>query len=448
MNKIYRLWGKLGVILSAFIFVWATTISVIPVSVNANITDINSNAPIFNLCMEEIKKQKIMEILNVFETGSKKGNYAAISIFKDGPNDMRQITYGRSQTTEYGNLKELIQNYVDADGKYSKDLEEYVEKIGKRPSLERNSTFKDLLRKAGKDPVMHQVQDKLWFEEHNFDHPLSMLVVYDSYIHSGGILSFLRKKFKATPKDEKEWIKQYVNTRHDWLRTHRRPILRKTIYRTNLFKSLIREDNWDMSKSFRAQGISWTAEKPNPHAVKIVEESEEQPQYLISTTIKLPKLDDAVEFYGEGDHLAWFSLPIEVKIPSGVALTSRVGDDRSDYVCHHKVKDRLETALQEVYDFLGEEKFKKEGWNIFGGGYKKDGDDAQRLGLKVIFNPSNTKSEQKFTDEAVDIMEAHGFLNIGRATGKDFGTFVAYVPDYKKGDYYAKLGLPKHIKSI
>jgi len=194
MNKIYRLWGKLGVILSAFIFVWATTISVIPVSVNANITDINSNAPIFNLCMEEIKKQKIMEILNVFETGSKKGNYAAISIFKDGPNDMRQITYGRSQTTEYGNLKELIQNYVDADGKYSKDLEEYVEKIGKRPSLERNSTFKDLLRKAGKDPVMHQVQDefferrywkpaKLWFEEHNFDHPLSMLVVYDSYIH-------------------------------------------------------------------------------------------------------------------------------------------------------------------------------------------------------------------------------------------------------------------------
>src|SRR5215470_12651723 len=53
-------------------------------------------------------------VINVFETGSIQGNYAAISIFNDGPHDIRQITYGRSQTTEYGNLPELVRMYVDA----------------------------------------------------------------------------------------------------------------------------------------------------------------------------------------------------------------------------------------------------------------------------------------------------------------------------------------------
>ena len=47
---------------------------------------------------------------------SRGGKYGAISIFEDGPNDIRQITYGRSQTTEYGNLRELVQMYVEAGG--------------------------------------------------------------------------------------------------------------------------------------------------------------------------------------------------------------------------------------------------------------------------------------------------------------------------------------------
>ena len=440
---------KIGAILFASIFVW---------SVNANVRDINNNAPVYNLYMEETKKQKIMEVLNVFETGSKKGNYAAISIFSDGPNDMRQITYGRSQTTEFGNLKELIKDYVAANGKYSDDLEEYVDRIGKRPSLQTNSKFKDLLRKAGKDSVMHKVQDdfftkrywkpaKKWFEKNNFEHPLSMLVVYDSYIHSGGILSFLRKRFSATPENEKEWIRQYVETRHNWLKSHRRPILRKTIYRTNLFKALLRDENWGMNKSFRAQGVAWVADS-NPHSVEIVEETEEQPRYIESLEIKLPSASGISEFYEEEDYLAWFSFPIEVKVPSGAPLTSRVGDGRSDYVCHHTLKGRIETALKEIYDLLGDKDFKKEGWDIFGGGYVKDGTPAERWAVQFIFDPANTESEQKFNDDAVDIMEKYGFLNLGRATGKDFGTFVAYVPDYKGGDYYKKLGLPKNIKTL
>ena len=68
------------------------------------------------------QKRLIERVVNVFESGKPEGNYAATVIFNDGPNDIKQITYGRSQTTEYGNLRELVQKYVAANGLYSKKL--------------------------------------------------------------------------------------------------------------------------------------------------------------------------------------------------------------------------------------------------------------------------------------------------------------------------------------
>ena len=61
------------------------------------------------------QKRKIIQVVNVFETGTPNGNYSNISIYADGPaiggQRIKQITYGRSQTTEYGVLKILIQEY-------------------------------------------------------------------------------------------------------------------------------------------------------------------------------------------------------------------------------------------------------------------------------------------------------------------------------------------------
>jgi len=62
------------------------------------------------------QKRPIEHVVNVFETGTPDGDYGAISIYADGPHDIRQITYGRSQTTEYGNLRDLVQRYVAANG--------------------------------------------------------------------------------------------------------------------------------------------------------------------------------------------------------------------------------------------------------------------------------------------------------------------------------------------
>lgn len=201
-------------------------------------------------------------MINVFETGTIKGKYGAISIYRDGPHLIRQITYGRSQTTEYGNLRQLVEMYANAGGTYSDDLKSYVPLIG-NTALVDNEPFKQLLRRAGnEDPVMRATQDKFfdqvyfqpaekWADANGFTRPLSMLVIYDSFIHSGGILPFLRARFAELPParggDEKRWISQYAETRHKWLSTHSRADLRASSYRT---KDLVREigrGNWDLS---------------------------------------------------------------------------------------------------------------------------------------------------------------------------------------------------------
>ena len=209
------------------------------------------------------QKRICEQVINVFETGSIQGDYSNISIYHDGPQEMRQVTYGRSQTTEYGNLRELVQMYADAKGTYSDQLRPYVKKIGVMALVD-DSPFKQLLRDAGKnDPVMRQVQDGFfdkryfqpamaWAESNGFTLPLSALVIYDSFVHSGSIRDSLRKLFTEVPPvkggDEKTWIKQYVDVRHDWLANHKNPELHPTVYRTKCFSSEIAKENWDLSQ--------------------------------------------------------------------------------------------------------------------------------------------------------------------------------------------------------
>jgi kumamolisin len=202
-------------------------------------------------------------IINVFETGSIRGDYGNISIFHDGPHRIRQVTYGRAQTTEYGNLRELVDMYVNAGGLFSSQLAPFVPLIG-RTALVDNDEFKTLLHRAGReDPVMAQTQDVFferryfqpalkWANDNGFSLPLAMLVIYDSFIHSGGILDFLRSRFPEQPParggDERTWISQYVEVRNDWLATNSNPALHPTVYRTQCFAREIARQNWDLSQ--------------------------------------------------------------------------------------------------------------------------------------------------------------------------------------------------------
>jgi chitosanase len=215
------------------------------------------------------QKKKIQQIINVFETGTPAGKYDALVIFPDGKNGTRQITYGRSQTTEQGNLKTLIDMYIARHGKFAGEFAPFRNQIGTVPLVD-NSTFKALLRKSAReDVIMRDAQDEFFdilyytpalafFTDLKLTLPLSLLVVYDSFIHSGRVLPFLRERFTALPPsrggDEKTWVSEYVRVRHEWLETHTRTILRKTIYRTQCFRDQIKNNNWQLEKPVNANG--------------------------------------------------------------------------------------------------------------------------------------------------------------------------------------------------
>jgi chitosanase len=209
-----------------------------------------------------LQQKRICEqVINAFETGSAEGDYGALVVLADGPHGIRQITYGRSQTTEYSNLEKLVQMYVDAGGMFSAQLGPFVPQIGVVPLTE-NKEFKQLLRDTGrKDPVMRTIQDEFfdeqyfqpamqWADANQFTLPLSALVIYDSFVHSGGIFGFLRKRFPEVPPaqggEENVWIQEYVDTRQEWLATSPKKLLQATVYRTQCLNREIARDNWDL----------------------------------------------------------------------------------------------------------------------------------------------------------------------------------------------------------
>ena len=229
----------------------------------------------------QITANKIAEVISTFENGKRSGGYDAYVAYRDKRlNDTyyRQITYGRFQTTEFGNLKKLIEMYIEAGGRYADFFKEYVNDIGKivgnvPVSLYQNEKFVQTLKDAGKnDLIMQTVQEDFfdlryfqpalqWFKSNGFTLPLSLLVIFDSFIHSGSIRESLRKKFPEYPPnmggDEKQWITQYTAARHAWLSNYETKEVRASAYRTQTFKNLIFDNNWDLEKPFKTQGIQF-----------------------------------------------------------------------------------------------------------------------------------------------------------------------------------------------
>jgi chitosanase len=227
--------------------------------------------------MEKIILDKVGRVLNVFETGKEEGDYANVTIFPDGKfpdgtRGKRQITFGAKQTTEQSNLNKLIEMYIAANGLFADEFKTYLPKIGVE-SLVNDSIFIDLLKLTGSDPIMKDTQDaffnevymipaRKWFDENGFTLPLSIAVIFDSFIHSGKIRDDIRnmKGFTEVPPakggNEKTWIEQYVIAREQWLLKRSDPILRLTVYRMKTFKAAIKADNWDLKKPLYANGLT------------------------------------------------------------------------------------------------------------------------------------------------------------------------------------------------
>lgn len=215
-----------------------------------------------------LQKNTAQAIVNIFETGKPLGDYGNVTVLKG---DTGHLTYGRSQTTlASGNLALLLHAYCDANGLLSDSLRPYLPAVDRRDTkLDNNEKVKALLREAGNDPVMKRIQDEFFDMVYwgpalksadyiGVNKALGITVIYDSKIHGSYYeMRGLTNQRYGEAKDigEEEWIKAYVSVRRDWLANHSNTLLRKTVYRMDSFKELIKGDKWELSLPLTVRNV-------------------------------------------------------------------------------------------------------------------------------------------------------------------------------------------------
>ena len=226
------------------------------------------------MSLTDDQERRIDRWISAVETGNPEGDYGNVTVLPDNPYKARQITYGKHQTTETGgNVQKLVKAWLvrpDADpGTEAKRvLEDFVR--APRYSQVDNKVLLHLLRDLGKLPSMEDCQNEFflehymqparqWAEDHGFTLALSLLVIYDSFVQSGGILGLLRRRFRESPPSqggrERVWISSYVDVRHQWLRywgdgkSGKSKAIRASAYRTDALNVETDRDNWDLTMS-------------------------------------------------------------------------------------------------------------------------------------------------------------------------------------------------------
>jgi chitosanase len=214
------------------------------------------------IMVDEKTLNRIRNVLTVAEQGVQTIPYGKVEVMADGPGGKKQITLSIGFTQYGGNLEKVLRVYVaNPNSKYGEELSQFTS-LMKDPNTVNNSVFKNLLRSAGEeDPIMGKVQEGMfselyltpalkWGEKEGFVEPFSYLIICDSYLHSGSIMSSLRNKFSETTPvqggNEKKWTSQYLNARHNWLTNHTNKLIRASSYRTKYYKELLALDDWQL----------------------------------------------------------------------------------------------------------------------------------------------------------------------------------------------------------
>lgn len=248
--------------------------------------------------MTPLQKATAQAIVNVFETGQVGGDYGNVTLLAG---DTGHLTYGRSQTTlASGNLFLLIKAYCEAEaGAFAQALSLYLLRLKICDfDLDHDLTFRQLLRAAGRDPVMVSVQDTFFDAVYwapaasaaaalEIDTPLGVAVVYDSTVHGSWKRMHDRTNARfgaVSARGEKEWIAAYVAVRGDWLATHPNKLLHKTVYRMETFRALIKAGNWALELPLVAHGTKITRaalQLASPVVVSARDDEEEEPTRLL-----------------------------------------------------------------------------------------------------------------------------------------------------------------------
>ena len=215
------------------------------------------------------QKQTAQAIVNIFETGSPRGDYGKVTL---RPNDPGHLTYGRSQTTlASGGLATLIHAYCRANGELAGRFKDYLPALDQRDQhLDSDEALKTLLRDAGKDPAMQRVQDEFFEQSYwepslenagslGIESPLGVTVVYDSWVHGSfkKMQERTSQRFGSVPLiGEARWIMNYIAVRREWLATHDNPRLRETVYRMDTFHDLVARGAWELPLPLTVRGFT------------------------------------------------------------------------------------------------------------------------------------------------------------------------------------------------
>jgi chitosanase len=211
----------------------------------------------------------IRRILSVAEVGKPEWNAGEVFCYNDDNRfspARKQITLSIGFTEGGGNLKKVLERYILKGGALAGAFATYLPSLGSKnqPSRANDSKLIDLLKSAGKEPVMKQAQIECfeelymapafaWASQNGFTLPLSYLVIADSFLHSGSMLPFLMNSFSeqkpAAGGNEKKWINDYLAARKKWLAGHSNKILQGTVYRANCFLEQLARDNWMLANS-------------------------------------------------------------------------------------------------------------------------------------------------------------------------------------------------------
>jgi chitosanase len=222
------------------------------------------------------QKHAIDSIISIFETGRvpTPAAYATCAVLKDGAG----ISYGKHQCTDKsGSLDLVCKKYIELGGAHAAKLQKYMPYLATNesskvdPSKAYPMWMAELiatLKSAGTDPVMHRAQDEVfdanyWLpavnicKEAKLVTPMAHAVVYDGLIHGG--FQVVRNRFAAVPPgrggDEKTWVKEYLKARRSWLHASANELLRRTVYRQDVFEALIAADNWDLTLPLTVRGV-------------------------------------------------------------------------------------------------------------------------------------------------------------------------------------------------
>lgn len=225
------------------------------------------------------QKHVIDCVLSIFETGRipSPSSYSTCSVLDDGAG----ISYGKHQCTDRaGSLDKVVERYIKKGGDYAEPLKTYLPQIAANESAKFGSkgaypswlvSLINLLKTAGMDKKMQAAQDEVFDEVYftpavnhakqiGLTKALSLLVVYDTCIHSGpGGVTNIRNRFAAKSPanggDEATWVKEYINARRAWLAANPNTLVQKTVYRMDALKALVDAGAWDLKTPLVVRGV-------------------------------------------------------------------------------------------------------------------------------------------------------------------------------------------------